>query len=81
MKEDESLFCEIIDALPLGVSCSVVFIAFFFFWGAAINLLNVIGAISGKSMPPLGNGPGVLVGSLGAILAALVIWKVKNRRK
>lgn len=78
---EDSFIHEIIDALPPGVCCAVVFLSFFFFWGAAINLLKFVAAATGKSMPPFGDGPGALVGLLGATLVSLVLWKVKTRRQ
>ncbi len=73
----DSLFIHIIDEMPLRVVFAVIFVAFFFAWGAVNNLIK----FTGRDVASLNMPVGIYAGLLAAIAVPVVIWRIKRRAR
>lgn len=74
---DPSLFHHVIDEMPFHVVIAVMFVAFFFAWGAVNNVIK----LAGRDISSIEEPVGVYAGALAAAAALIVVWRVKRRKK
>lgn len=74
---DPSLFHHIIDEMPFHVVIAVMFVAFFFAWGAVNNIIK----LTGRDIASIEDPVGVYAGILAAASSLFVVWSVKRRKK
>jgi len=77
----DSYLLHVIDEMPLRVVFALMFVAFFFVWGAAVNVVKLAARLSHDDNLALGLDTGVTIGAFSAAAVAIVIWRVKMRRK
>ncbi len=76
-ESEPSLLLHIIDEMPFHVVIAVMFVAFFFFWGAVNNLIK----LTGRDLSSIETPYGFYVGIVAAAVTPIIIWRLKRRKK
>ncbi|MFH1499967.1 MAG: hypothetical protein ABII82_19320 [Verrucomicrobiota bacterium] len=67
----------VIEEMPMRVIAAIAFVAFFFFYGAAINLIK----LAGRDLATIDFPVGVVTGALGSLATTTYIIAIKVRQK
>jgi hypothetical protein len=76
-ESEPSLILHVIDEMPFHVVIAVMFVAFFFIWGAVNNAIK----LTGRDLASLETPYGYYAGLIAAAATPFIIWRIKRRKK